>query len=397
MNNITAIIKGMTIDEWKKGGFRGRLSLDNGKRKAFYGKTVSEVKNKAKEYLKKIENGYSESEKILLNDFIEYWLIHYKKDKIEPSSYSRLWRLYRNNIKNDIGLRMIGSIETKDIQKLLDSYINPPDSNMKALSKSGLKKIKDFLNPCFKVAIKEKVIQNNPCEGIILPQESCMKVKSKKQFSLTNEELAILKEHCLEKDEKTDEYKERNRLIILLLVNLGLRIGEMLALQWSDISFQNRMVRINKTLQENELSELDKEGFSKKYTYIIKDSTKTKNGVRCIPLNPLIIEYLYLLKEYDRRNGIVSEFVACNRKGDMNRPINLSRTLNRIKKEANLNPKITLHTLRHSFGSSLIRNKTGIEVISKLMGHANITITLNNYIHTIQEEEVKAMNGVAIC
>ena len=59
--------------------------------------------------------------------------------------------------------------------------------------------------------------------------------------------------------------------------------------------------------------------------------------------------------------------------------------------------RITLHTLRHTFGSTLLRHGVGIEVISKLMGHSNITITYNKYIHAIQEEEAKAMTMIRVC
>lgn len=58
---------------------------------------------------------------------------------------------------------------------------------------------------------------------------------------------------------------------------------------------------------------------------------------------------------------------------------------------------MTLHTLRHTFGSTLLRRGVPIEVVSKLMGHANITITYTKYIHVLQEQEAKAMEMVQIC
>lgn len=76
---------------------------------------------------------------------------------------------------------------------------------------------------------------------------------------------------------------------------------------------------------------------------------------------------------------------------------NLQRSLDRIIKMTNINKKVTLHTLRHTFGSVLLRRGVNIEIISKLMGHANISITYNKYIHTIQEEEAKAMQMVKVC
>ena len=81
----------------------------------------------------------------------------------------------------------------------------------------------------------------------------------------------------------------------------------------------------------------------------------------------------------------------------MNRARNLQRSLERLLKKANIDKKVSLHTLRHTFGSYLLRKGVGIEVISKLMGHARITVTYNKYIHTIKEEEAKAMNMIRIC
>lgn len=100
---------------------------------------------------------------------------------------------------------------------------------------------------------------------------------------------------------------------------------------------------------------------------------------------------------YDKRNNITSKYIACTKVGTMNTSRNLQRSLNRIVKDTGVPDGITLHTLRHTFGSSLVRHGVGIEVVSKLMGHANITITYLKYIHVIQEQEAKAMDMVTIC
>ena len=76
---------------------------------------------------------------------------------------------------------------------------------------------------------------------------------------------------------------------------------------------------------------------------------------------------------------------------------NLQRSLDRIIKSAKIPEKISLHTLRHTFGSALIRQGVGVEVVSKLMGHANITITYKKYIHVLQEQQAMAMKSVIVC
>ncbi len=395
MNNVSAMINCMTIKNRTDGRYEGRLTVE-GKRKSFYGNTKSEVKNKAKDYLMKVENGFRESKKVLLNDYIVYWLKTYKWNKIEPSSYTRLYRVYECQIKNTIGNKMIGDITTKDIQKLIDEYANPPSSNIKPLALSGLKRILHLLRPCLDMAIQEEIIYKNPCDNIILPKESCIKIETKRQYSLTDNEIEQIRNCALGKYKTTGEYYSRDFLVILLIINLGLRVGEALALEWSDIDFENKIVYINKTVQSNIKNFNSMYGDKATYNRI-KKSTKTHSGVRILQLNDVVISYLKELKEYDKRHKIVSEFVCCTTVGTLNTARNLQRSLDRLIKKTNIKKKVSLHTLRHTFGSTLLRHGVGIEIISKLMGHSNISITYNKYIHSIQEEEAKAMSAIKIC
>lgn len=385
----------MTIRQRKNGLYEGRISND-GIRKSFYGYTKAEIKNKAKSYLMKVENGFSEPKKILLSDYIEYWLKTYKLNKIEPPSYYRLYSVYEHQLKDTIGLKMMGDIKARDIQNFIDEMANPSNGKIKPLAISGLKKIIQLLNPCFKTAIQEGILFLNPCDGVTLPKESCIKTPTKKQISLSDDEIEKFKEVALEKYKSTAEYCSRDFLVLLLIVNLGLRVGEMLALSWSDIDFENRIVYINKTLQSDIRNFEAKEGEKKLYSRI-KNSTKTNAGMRVISLNDSVMSYLEELRAYDKRNKIVSDYVACTTAGTLNRARNLQRSLERLLKKANIDKKVSLHTLRHTFGSYLLRKGVGIEVISKLMGHARITVTYNKYIHTIKEEEAKAMNMIRIC
>ena len=389
----------MNIKKRKDGRFEGRLTVQ-GYRKSFYGSTKSEVKNKAKEYLTKIENGFRESKKIRLNDYIEYWLKEYKWNKIEPSSYTRLYRVYECQIKNTIGQKMIGEITTKDIQGLIDSHANPTSDDIKPLALSGLKRIVQLLKPCLNMAVYEEIIYKNPCDNVIFPTESCIQVETKKQFSLTDAEICELREAALSKYKTTNDYCSRDAFVILLIINLGLRVGEAIALEWSDIDFKNRLIYINKTLQSNIMNFDSMHGSNTTYNRI-KKSTKTSSGVRVLQLNDNMLWYIDELKDYDKRHNIKCDYICCTSAGTLNTSRNLQRSLDRIVKKAHLNTdsnrKITLHTLRHTFGSTLLRRGVNIEVVSKLMGHANISITYNKYIHSIKEEEAKAMNMIKVC
>ena len=395
MNNVSAIINQMKIKERSDGRFEGRITV-NGNRKSFYGKTKSEVKNKAKEFLLKVENGYKDPKKILFSEYALYWLQTYKWNKIEPSSYTRLYRVYECQIKDTLGKKMIGDITTKDIQKLIDEHANPSSNNVKPLALSGLKRIIQFIRPCMNMAIEEEIIYKNPCDNVILPKESCIQVDTRMQCSLNDDEIEQFRNCALGKYKTSNEYYSRDFFILLLIVNLGLRVGEALALQWDDIDFDKRLIYINKTVQSNILNFNHENGNNVVYNRI-KKSTKTKSGVRVLQINDDVMQYLTELKEYDKRHHIASQYVSCTSVGTMNSSRNLQRSLDRLINKTNITKRVTLHTLRHTFGSTLLRRGVGIEVISKLMGHANITITYQKYIHSIQEEEAKAMNMIRVC
>lgn len=384
----------MSIYARKDGRYEGRIFLGEGKPKSFYGKTKSELKNKAKEYLLKVENGYKEPKKILLNDYIEYWLKTYKLNKIESSSYSRLYSVYYHQIKGTIGLKMIGSITTADIQKLIDERANPTTDKVKPLALSGLKKLIHLLKPCFQMAIVEGIVSSNPCDNVKLPVASCVTVKTKEQICLSDNEMERFKEAALLRYKTTGEYRSRDGLVLLVMLNLGLRVGEMQALEWKDVNFDTKTVQISKTMQNN-IQSFDDTG--KKVYAKLKDSTKTYSGMRVLKLNDTMLFYLHELQEYDKRSRIVSKYVCSSHTGTIVNERNLQRSLDKITERAEISERVSLHTLRHTFGSALIRKGIGVEVVSKLMGHANINITYLKYIHVLQEQQAMAMQMVDVC
>ena len=393
MNNVSAIINKMNIKERADGRLEGRITV-NGKRKSFYGMTKAEVKNSAKQYLIKVENGYIEPKNVTLSEYMAYWLETYKKETVEPNTYTRLYRVYENQIKTTLGNKKIGDISTKDIQNVINSYAKPKDEDVKPLAKSGLEKIKHLLSPCMDSAIKEGVIQSNPCEDVVIPSENYIYKETKEQFSLTDNQIEEIKAVALTRCENDNKYL-RNRVVILLLLNLGLRAGEMLVLEWKDVDLENRIVSINKTLQTGIKDFEGTQGNS--YNSRTKKSTKTKSGMRTLPLNDASIHYFNLLLDYDKENGVKSKYVCHTKHGTISNHRNLQKSLDCMVAKTDIKERVTLHTLRHTYGSVLIRNNIRVEVVSKLMGHSSITITYNKYIHTIQEEEAKAMNIVSVC
>ena len=332
---------------------------------------------------------------ITLNHYMEYWLKNYKYKRVEPSTYTRLVIVYKKQIHETIGPMYISDITTQTIQDLIDEYAYPSDENGISLAKSGLQRIMQLLTPCFEKALEENLIRINPCKRVVLPTQSYIKKETKEQFSLNDKELKLLKKAAFRKYKSSNEYISRDAIVVMFLLNTGLRVGELLALEWNDIDFEEKIVHINKTLQSNVINFENWEvaGYSNR----IKKSAKTKAGIRVLPLNETTIWYLQELRSYDKRHGITSGHVATTRTGQRVTARNMQRSLTRLVKRAGINKNVTLHTLRHTYGSTLLRRGVPIEVVSSLMGHANISITYNKYIHVLHEERVKAVDAVLIC
>ncbi len=384
-------IKDMNFSEYRN-GFRANVTV-NGKRKTFYGKTKNEIRQKYQEYLEDAENSIDvPMSNFSLNEYIEYWLVNFKLKTIEPSSYDKLERTYKNQIKNTLGTKPMTAITTQDIQDLINLYASPDSGE--GLARSGLKKILQLLNQCYNNAIKENKIVDNPCNNVYIPKEMFIKAKTKEQFSLSDIELEMFKKACLKRTSKGN-YKYFDGLYLLLLLNTGMRAGELLALNWSDINFKNKTIYINKIVQNKVVDRTQKDY---KRVDRIKKGSKTLAGERFIPMNDNTVSYLYEIKRLHDFYEIKTDFVCATSVGTRQTHRNLLRSLKTvIKNYSDIIPQQTsLHTLRHSFGSKLIRSNVDISIVSKLLGHSNITVTYNKYIHVLQEETVKAMSLVAI-
>lgn len=391
MNTLTQAINKASTREKKNGLIEARVSY-KGEQRSFYGKTTVEWKRKAREYYenldkKKDDPAYGNE---TLNEVMRAWLETYKSTSIEPSSYGKLVSVFEHQIEPSFGKKKIAEITPDDVQNLINDHARGTNGK-KALARSGLKRLKDLLNPCFKHAVKRGYCKSNPCDDLQIPTASNIVVKTREQFSLSDEQIASFKEVAMTHT-KFGIIRYRDYVVLTIMLATGMRIGEMLVLKWTDINYEKNYIHVCKTLQTGLVGE-DK--------YAVKDGTKTetkegKKNERYIPMNDNIKEYLELLRTFDRYHGIASELVACTRAGTMNVPKNLGRSLSQLCEKAGLPDEVTPHTLRHTFGSTLIRKKIGVEVVSRLMGHANIMVTYNKYIHVIKEQEAQTMELIIV-
>ena len=191
--------------------------------------------------------------------------------------------------------------------------------------------------------------------------------------------------------------------IITVLLGTGMRIGECLGLRWEDIDLENRTITVDHNLVEYKDKELDK------VVYRIQ-TPKTRAGSRMIPMIDEIYEAFIMEFEFQEAIGFCEEeidgysgFIFSTDEGKLLRRAPVNNAIHRIvdihneeeEKKASeegreplLIPQFTAHQLRHTFCTRFCENETNLKVIQEIMGHADITTTMDGTPNTVVMREI---------
>lgn len=176
---------------------------------------------------------------------------------------------------------------------------------------------------------------------------------------------------------------------IIVALNTGLRLAELIALKWTEVDFERRKIIVNST---RVIVKNRSENAGTKYIVIEQDSAKSATSIREVDINDACLEALL------RLNGITGtfEYVLSTGNGNPILPRYLDRMFRKIAISAGLpEEKIYgLHSLRHTFASRLFAAGEDVKTVSELLGHSDITITYNTYIHLINEQKRKAIHVI---
>ena len=368
-------IKGIEYHRYRK--------LYNGVYKEFYGRTIKEVKEKIQEF--ETRNMYikkTDVQKQTFGEYIENWFINVRIYEVESSTYLRNEQTINYHIKDSslYNAQMI-NVDFELCQALINKL-------SEKYSRSTISKVYVILNMCFNYAFTKGHIGENPMMKVKMPKESSLVKKKKEAKWLCCDDVEKL---VLEAERvNTREFRikgkvgERvygvNAYYVILIIYTGLRIGELMALTWNDIDFKNKTLSVNKSRAKGKIDG--------KTTLYIKDP-KSESGNRLIPLSDRALYALQKIKECSS-NSSDSDLIVTN----TNSESNITRTINRMLFRAGCETeKCGLHALRHTFGSLLLEKGVDLKTISYLLGHSDITVTANIYLHITRE---KAINSVEV-
>lgn len=368
-----------SISQRKDGTWTGRAFLGykkDGKQfiKAVYGKTEAEVKKKLKALQKDIiKFSPQESVKLTMSELLDDWLYNIKQVELKPSSFDRVEITVNKLIKPNIGYLQVQSLTMQDIQQLINVL------NNQGYSYSYIKKVYNAINAVLKIAVERDYIRKSPCTRIVLPKQSQRRRSDIVFFS--DDEVNKITASALFRY-TTGRYKYKHGYAFIILLNTGMRVGELLALKWDNINFNERQIHVTETRTQI----VDRTNAEQKYT-TVDQSTKTSSGNRYIPINKQTEEALLYFKSL----GYNNPYIMANSDKGVITYRNLHRALSNILKDNNIDHG-SIHSLRHTFATRLFKNGVDVKVISELLGHSDISITYDIYTHVIDEQKKKAIN-----
>jgi integrase len=339
-----------------------------------YASTVKKLEHKIKFLTNELDHGITDN-KEYFGAFFKEWLYNAHLINKKPSTKERYDGIYRNYIDgSSIYTIKLKDISSPDIQGYYNALIKDGKST------ASLNALHKLIKPCIRYAYDNNKVIKDFSRSIIIPKED--------RIDKPND----VRPFTLEEQFKFLEVINDDELEILFAsaLDTGSREGELFALTWNDIDFNNKYIDINKSYK------LIKNIDTGKYEGIVQ-TPKTENAIRTVPIpNHLInklkkhkLDQIFLKVKianlYDDKN-----LVFCNMHGNYLDSSNVLKKLKKILRKNNLK-EITFHDLRHTYATRLFELGENPKTVQVLLGHSNISITLNTYTHVLDNMKVKAI------
>lgn len=359
-------------------GWRGRIAdgkTADGKvkYKHFSGKSEAEVKKKIRDYQKSGDVALERST-VTLAEYIDNWLRTYKKGTLKASSYDRLENTINHQVLPYLGDIQLQALSSADIQGMISSL------RTDGKSYSTIKKAYDCINAVLTHAVIADDIVKNPMLLVKMPEKKLFDNHEIRAFT-KEETLAIIEEAS--RTYSTGKPIYTNGDAFILMLNTGLRIGELSALKKTDWDEENQELHVRQTAVK--VKKRDSDGEAAGGYTLTSNATKTYSGDRIIPLNKTATEALQRIVKAHPSGEML--FGSADRPID---PHNLQKSFYAVLRNVGIE-KTGIHSLRHTFASFLFAKGVDVKTVSKILGHANIQITLNTYVHMIKDADKNAV------
>lgn len=354
-----------SVYQRQDGRWVASVMLPNGKRKSYYATTRKEVADKLKSAQKDIGDGVDLSaDRVTVAQFLDRWLSSSVKPSVKVKTYITYESLCRTAIAPRIGGKRLAKLTALDLQSL---YTELSEAG---LSPRSVHHVHRVVHRAFVQAIRWSLIPRNPCDGATSPKAP------RAELTTWNPEeadafLLATREH-------------RMHALYVMALTTGMRQGELLGLKWADIDFNTGTLAVRRALQWQRGNGL------------VFTEPKTARSRRKIHLSQTALAALRGHKDRQTFERHAADFawtthdlVFCNAVGEPLSPTNETKRFQRAGAAVGL-PSIRFHDMRHTAATILLAKGVHVKLVSEMLGHSTITLTLDTYSHVIP-----AMHGDA--
>lgn len=360
---------GVGISQRSDGFYVGRFTTKHGNRKQKLFRKLQECRQwlADAQYQDEHSNIYM-AEEMLVSAWFDYW-ISVKKRIVRPNTIRNYTERYKRNIDPLIGNMLLADIKPIHCQMIMNRMAD------EGYRTTTIYQTRIALYNMLDYAYQNDVILKNPCNAMV---KSDIGKPSNKKEALTLEQHRKFVAGIVG---NAYEYQYK------FLLQTGLRTGELVGLKWSDIDLEKSSMKILRSME---------------YRHSTKEwrigEPKSKSGYRVIPLTAEAIEILRKQKMKNVGLKVIpfewNEFVFLCRKGTPVKNSTYDTMLFKLCEKIGI-PKFSMHVLRHTFATRCIEAGMKPKTLQTILGHSNIGITMNLYVHTTEDEKHKEIEKIA--
>ncbi len=373
-----------------------------GHRKYVYANTLAELREKEESLKKDQLDGldvYVAGKATINFVFDRYISMKYELRKTTRSNYIYM---YDHFVRDDFGKKLICDIKYSDVKCFYFHLLN--DLKVKAATVDNVNTV---LYPTFELAVRDNIIRTNPAKGVM--------AEIKKQSGLNN-----TARHALTREQQKAflDFLRINPVylhwlpLFTVMFGTGCRIGEITGLRWKDVDFETGTISINHGLVYY-TEEID----GKKKSRLGISYPKTESGIRTIPMLDEVRDAFKTIYDEQKKTGFneteidgMRGFIFKNRYGNVMNQSTINDAIKRIVRDYNaeeqlnakrehremiLLPMFSCHYTRHTFCSRFCESETNIKVIQTIMGHKDISTTMDIYAEVSEEKKREAIGKLS--
>lgn len=356
------------------------------------------LREKIKQINRDMDDGIktAANNRITLNEMFDLYMAG--KYELKQSTRTNYLYMYKNYVSREIGKKKIAAIKYSDVKAFYNHLIRE-----KGFKPNSMEVINTILHPVFTLAVRDGYIRNNPTDGVMAEIKKGNNWEKPKRHALSEQEQAAFVDYIA----NSDIYRHWLPLFTVFL-GTGCRVGEVIGLRWQDCDFENNTISINHNLIYRQ------QDHGKCEMHVT--TPKTVAGCRTVPMlnevrKALLQERLKQMQAGGSSAEIdgYTDFVFTNRYGYVHNPQTINRAIERICKAFNEEEAVkaekerrkplvirhfSVHNLRHTFCTRFCENETNIKVIQEIMGHSDISTTMNIYAEATESKKKESFENL---